>query len=188
MQQASGNMLYRYRTLPMQWLHFTLLLPLSSLLIILSIGITWMLSQPDAKPASFIDQLVVNFMIAFTIIITVALTSYSIFKLIREILSTRRVYLSVEDSGLRVKDWRGRERFFPWDTISELRFVTLLNLITLNNARMISTIGNFTISTSIQHQKALINEIINRAHLTSVSNEAYQIRYYRPAAGTSVVS
>lgn len=181
-------MIYRYRTLPLQWFSFTILLPLSFLLILFSITITWMLHQPSTKPAAFIDQLVVGIMITFIMIITITLTSFSIFRLIREILSSRHVYISVEDSGLKVRDWRGREVFYLWDTINELRLMTLSGLITRPHARMISTIGNFTISIAIEHQKSLINEIINRAHLSNMSNETYQIRYCRSAAGTPAVS
>ncbi|MHB0998315.1 MAG: hypothetical protein ACYC27_03635 [Armatimonadota bacterium] len=180
-------MIYRYRTLPIQWIALVISIPMSFFGVGVSVLLAW-LYQTHEKPAAVVDQLVFSLLIAFLLIITIAFLGLSIFKLIQEVLSTRRVCISVEDSGLRVTNWRGRETFYLWDTISELRMMTFTGIFTQPLARMISTIGNLTITAAVERQKTLINEIINRAHLTSVSNDIYQTRYYRSAAGTPAVS
>lgn len=63
-------MVFRYRTLPIQWIGLVILIPMSLFGVCVSVLIAW-LYQSHEKPAAIIDQLVFSLLIAFLLIIAI---------------------------------------------------------------------------------------------------------------------
>lgn len=101
--------------------------------------------------------------------------------IITEILRTKRARIVVDDSGLILTDWRSRVTHLDWDDIREVHVKTQIGRLIHAIDKIIVGPKRIWIRQGLENRQELLDEVINRAHLTEMSSNWYQARYSRPA-------
>lgn len=120
------------------------------------------------------------FLIAMSILMITNLVLW-VGLIVTEILRTKRARIVVDDSGLSLTDWRNRETHLDWDDIREVHVKTQIGRLIHAIDKIIVGPKRIWIRQGLENRQELLDEVINRAHLTEKSSNWYQARYSRPA-------
>lgn len=182
MEGGTGNQVYRYRANRLSYgmYAFYVAAALMSLMwTCIFMGMLWWLYfTPAYRQAVLPTTTDLIFLITMSILMITNLVLWTGF-IIAEILRTKRARIVVDATGLSLTDWRNRETHLDWDDIREVHVKTQIGRLIHAIDKIIVGPKRIWIRQGLENRQELLDEVIDRAHLTETSADWYQTRYSR---------
>lgn len=179
MENGTGNHVYHYRT-NMGWRAWQIVVAFMGFMAtcgaVMICLVFFVFGRQQVSQTSWWDPiLLVGSVLLFGSGLVIGIS-----RIIGDSLKARHVQIMIDDSGMSATDWRGRETYIPLNTIQELCLTTFSGVAIVPYAKLIIGPNRFRIELWMENRQNLLDEIISRAHLTSISKDWYQTRYYLP--------